>query len=76
MQQPLANSERFDQLTDIGNFYQATQRLWLDGCGKEGNECRRQMLSLALQYTDNAGGFDANSSPCSTFKTATSTVFS
>ena len=61
LQQPLASSERFDQLTDIGNFYQATQRLWLDGCGKEGNQCRRQMLSLALQYTDNAGGFDANS---------------
>ena len=68
LQQPLANSERFDQLTDIGNFYQATQRLWLDGCGKEGNECRRQMLSLALQYTDNAGGFDANSSQAQVLK--------
>jgi hypothetical protein len=68
LQQPLASSERFDQLTDIGNFYQATQRLWLDGCGKEGNECRRQMLSLALQYTDNAGGFDANNSQAQRLK--------
>jgi hypothetical protein len=61
MQVPLAHSERFDQLTDIGNFYLAAQRLWLDGCGETGNECRRQMLSLALQYADNAGGFDKSS---------------
>lgn len=51
--------ERFDQLTDVGNFLKATQKLWLDGCGAQGNECRRQMLSLALLYADNPGGFDA-----------------
>ncbi len=61
VQQPLSQSERFDQLTDIGNFYQATQRLWLDGCGEQGNACRRQMLSLAFQYADNAGGFNPDS---------------
>ena len=61
VQQPLSQSERFDQLTDIGNFYQATQRLWLDGCGEKGNACRRQMLSLAFEYTDNAGGFNPDS---------------
>ena len=59
--QPLSNAERFDQLTDIGNFYQVSQRLWLDGCGANGHECRRQMLMLALQYSDNPGGFDATS---------------
>lgn len=61
LQQPLASPERFDQLTDVGNFYHVTQRLWLDGCGAEGNQCRRQLLKLALQYADNAGGFDENS---------------
>lgn len=61
VQQPLSQSERFDQLTDIGNFYQATQRLWLDGCGEKGNACRRQMLSLAFDYTNNAGGFNPDS---------------
>ncbi|PTQ91321.1 hypothetical protein [Agitococcus lubricus] len=68
LQQPLAHSERFDQLTDIGNFYQVTQRLWLDGCGADGSQCRRQMLRLALQYADNAGGFDANSTDAQTLK--------
>ena len=60
--QPLSSAERFDQLTDIGNFYHVSQRLWLDGCGANGNECRRQMLLLALQYSDNPGSFDATSS--------------
>ena len=68
LQQPLANSERFDQLTDVGNFYHVTQRLWLDGCGLDGNQCRRQMLKLALQYADNAGGFDANSAEAQVLK--------
>ncbi|HMV59958.1 MAG TPA: hypothetical protein PKC44_03135 [Agitococcus sp.] len=68
LQQPLANSERFDQLTDVGNFYHVTQRLWLDGCGLDGNQCRRQMLKLALQYADNAGGFEANSAEAQVLK--------
>lgn len=59
VRQPLSMPERFDQLTDVGNFLKATQKLWLDGCGAEGNECRRQMLSLALLYADNPGGFDS-----------------
>ena len=64
LQQPLASSERFDQLTDVGNFHLVSQRLWLDGCGSDaagGVACRRGMLALALQYADNAGGFDAAS---------------
>ena len=62
IQQPLSHPERFDQLTDVGNFFYATQRLWLDGCGEKGNDCRRQMLSLGFLYLDNAGGFNPNSS--------------
>jgi hypothetical protein len=58
VRQPLSVPERFDQLTDVGNFLKATQKLWLDGCGKDGNDCRRQMLALALQYSDNPGGFN------------------
>lgn len=58
MQQPLSSPERFDQLTDEGNFINATQRLWLDGCGVAGNDCRRLMLKLALRYADSPGSFD------------------
>lgn len=56
--QPLAQSERFDQLTDVGDYLLAGQHLWLDGCGEKGNQCRRQMLALAFQYADNPGSFD------------------
>lgn len=58
---PLSHSERYDQLTDIGNFFIATQRVWLDGCGEIGNDCRREMLALAFEYLDNAGNFNINS---------------
>jgi hypothetical protein len=68
LQQPLSQSERFDQLTDVGNFYSVTQRLWLDGCGAQGNGCRRQMLALAMQYSDNAGGFNADSAEANQLK--------
>lgn len=61
IQQPLSFPERFDQLTDVGNFYYGTQRLWMDACGEKGNDCRRKMLSLAFQYLDNAGGFNTKS---------------
>lgn len=59
LQQPLAMPERFDQLTDQGSFINVTQRLWLDGCGADGNDCRRLMLKLALHYADSPGSFDA-----------------
>lgn len=59
--QPLATPERFDELTDIGNFFIVSQRVWLDGCGVDGNECRRKLLSLALRYADQPGIFDAKS---------------
>jgi len=61
---PLANAlavpERFDQLTDVGGFIPATQRLWIDACGGT-NDCRRTMLKLALNWLDNPAGFDAQS---------------
>lgn len=55
--QPLSSPERIDQLTDVGNFLNVTQRLWLDGCGLKGNDCRRLMLKLALRYADSPGSF-------------------
>lgn len=58
VRQPLSSPERFDQLTDIGNFFNVTQRLWLDGCGLEGDDCRRLMFKLALRYADSPGSFD------------------
>lgn len=59
--EPLATPERFDELTDIGNFFMVSQRVWLDACGEAGNECRRKLLALALQYADQPGLFDPNS---------------
>lgn len=61
IRQPLSAPERFDQLTDIGSFFNVTQKLWLDGCGLDGDDCRRLMLKLALRYADSPGSFDANS---------------
>jgi hypothetical protein len=61
IQQPLATPERFDELTDVGNFTIISQRVWLDGCGEKGNECRRRLLSLALNYADQPGLFDSQS---------------
>lgn len=58
-QSALAMPERFDELTDIGSFAVATQRIWLDGCGEAGAECRRTMLRLALRYAYDPGRFDA-----------------
>ena len=52
--------ERLDELTDIGNFFAATQKLWLDACGEgdSGNQCRRQMLKTAVAYSAEPGGFN------------------
>ncbi|MCC2656001.1 MAG: hypothetical protein K0Q76_1109 [Panacagrimonas sp.] len=57
-EQPLSSPERIDELTDIGNFINATQRSWLDGCGAQGAECRRLMLRLALRFVDDPAAFD------------------
>ncbi len=61
---PLANAlsapERYDQLTDVGGFIPATQRLWIDACGTSA-DCRRTMLKLALRWLENPAGFDAQS---------------
>lgn len=55
--------ERFDELTDVGNFFAATQKLWLDACGDgpDGVKCRRQMLKLAVSYGADPGSFTADS---------------
>ncbi|WP_273453877.1 hypothetical protein [Nevskia ramosa] len=57
---PLAVPERFDQLTDVGGFIPATQRIWIDACGAS-VACRRTMLKLALIWLENPAGFDAQS---------------
>lgn len=54
---PLAAPERFDELTDVANFIPVTQELWLDGCGLEGLDCRRQMLKAALSFLWQPGDF-------------------
>lgn len=56
--QPLSAPERFDELTDVGNFIHVAQRIWLDGCGAQGAECRRLMLKLALRFLDDPAAFD------------------
>ncbi|MGQ0530733.1 MAG: hypothetical protein ACT4PG_13195, partial [Panacagrimonas sp.] len=59
--QPLSVPERIDELTDVGNFINVTQRIWLDGCGAQGVACRRQMLKLALRFLNDPSAFDAQS---------------
>ena len=72
IRQPLAAPERFDELTDIGAYIVATQRLWIDGCGDgaDGIDCRRRMLKLALSYLDNPGGFDAHGAEAQALRAA------
>jgi hypothetical protein len=57
-QVPLAMPERFDELTDVGAFTVALQRLWIDGCADDAM-CRRSMLRLGLRYARDPGAFDA-----------------
>ena len=60
---PLSAPERFDELTDVGNFFATTQKLWLDGCGdpavlgQGAIECRKTALKLALKYKAEPGAF-------------------
>lgn len=56
---PLATPERYDELTDIGNFIAASQKLWLDQCADAA--CRRALLKLALGYARAPGDFKADS---------------
>ena len=56
---PLGVPERFDELTDVGNFIPVAQKAWIDGC--KSADCRRQMLKLALQYLWNPAEFSADS---------------
>lgn len=55
---PLAVPERYDELTDVGNFIAASQKLWLDQCADAA--CRRALLKLALGYARVPGDFVAD----------------
>lgn len=55
---PLAVPERYDELTDVGNFIAAAQKLWLDQCADA--TCRRALLKLALSYARAPGDFVAD----------------
>lgn len=55
---PLAVPERYDELTDVGNFIAAAQKLWLDQCADA--SCRRALLKLALSYARAPGDFVAD----------------
>lgn len=55
---PLAMPERYDELTDVGNFIVASQKLWLDQCADAA--CRRALLKLALGYARAPGDFKAD----------------
>lgn len=55
---PLATPERYDELTDVGNFIVASQKLWLDQCADA--TCRRALLKLALGYAKAPGDFVAD----------------
>ncbi len=55
---PLAVPERYDELTDVGNFIAASQKLWLDQCADAA--CRRALLKLALSYARAPGDFKAD----------------
>lgn len=52
---PLAAPERYDELTDVGAYLVAAQKLWLDRCADAA--CRRQLLKLALDYARAPGDF-------------------
>lgn len=56
---PLAAPERYDELTDVGAYLIAAQKLWLDRCADAA--CRRQLLKLALDYARAPGDFQADS---------------
>ncbi len=56
VQNALGVPERFDELTDVGEFVVVTQRAWIDGCADA--PCRRQMLKVALEYLWSPAQFD------------------
>jgi hypothetical protein len=56
---PLAAPERYDELTDVGAYLVAAQKLWLDRCAEAA--CRRQLLKLALDYARAPGDFKTDS---------------
>jgi hypothetical protein len=76
---PLSIPERYDELTDIGNFIATTQKLWLDGCGPAARaasaaqvqlaaSCRRQQLAQALEVARAPGDFQAQAAGANTLR--------
>jgi hypothetical protein len=67
---PLSEPERYDELTDVANFFATTQKLWLDGCGKgdEGVACRKTLFKLALEYKAQPGDFKEEGAIVSTLR--------
>jgi hypothetical protein len=74
---PLSVPERFDELTDIGNFLPTVQRTWIDGCGDGANgaACRRLGLKLALAYVLNPAGFDDKNADANQLRDLQSTAW-
>lgn len=61
---PLAQPERIDELTDVGNAIPVTQAMWIDGCGADeagGKQCRSAMLREALRYIWNPSAYSTES---------------
>jgi AcrR family transcriptional regulator len=66
----LDDAQRFDDLTNMGNVLMVTQRIWLDGCGPEGQMCRRALLKAALEYGLNPASLNASSATAQQLQTA------
>ena len=65
---PLAAPERYDELTDVGSYLVAAQKFWLDQCATA--DCRRQLLTLALDYARAPGDFDPASAAAQALRAA------
>ncbi len=53
--------ETFDELTVLGAENLVTQRIWIEGCGVKGLQCRRSILAQALALVMDPGGFNPES---------------
>lgn len=49
--------ETLDELTALASDLTLSQKIWLDGCGEDGLECRRQLLAQALSLFLEPGSF-------------------
>jgi mono/diheme cytochrome c family protein len=53
--------ETLDELTALASDLTLSQKVWLDGCGEDGMECRRQLLAQALSLFLEPGTFHPES---------------